>query len=104
MKVIALSIAVMLVAICLVGCNEAGNEVEQRNTCVNNLRILDSAKQQWALESSVSDDTHVSAGDIDDYVYGNVKSIQCPVGGQYNINPTGEKPECSYPGHSLLSF
>src|SRR5881296_1690798 len=66
-------------------------ETAQLNSIVNNLRILEGAKDQWALENKKgTGDTPtwaVSPTGIADYLKGNtVKSI---VGETYTINPVG---------------
>ena len=72
----------------------------QRNACINNLRQIDAAKEQWTLEQGKSDGDHVDPIGIAEYIKGN-RLPQCPKGGIYSINPVGAKPECSIPGHRL---
>ncbi|TFH17728.1 MAG: DUF3352 domain-containing protein [Lentisphaerales bacterium] len=72
----------------------------QRNSCVNNLRQIDSAKEQWALEQSLSEGDHVDPVGMAQYIRGN-RLPSCPQGGIYTINPVGANPECSIPGHRL---
>lgn len=70
------------------------------NTCINNLRQIDGAKQQWALENKKPDNTLVSEVNITSYLPGNVMPT-CPSGGTYTINSVGVAPTCSVPGHQL---
>ena len=70
------------------------------NTCINNLRQIDAAKQQWALENKKPDNTLVSDVNITPYLPGNALPV-CPSGGSYTINPVGVAPTCSVPGHQL---
>lgn len=70
-----------------------------RNSCINNLRIIDAAKEQWALASGST------RGDVDlqganEYIKGN-RTPTCPAGGTYSYNVLGSDPECNVPGHSL---
>jgi hypothetical protein len=78
------------------------------NACVNNLRQIDAAKNEWALEHSATNGTYVSKADIKPYIKlnatGNIPS--CPAGGKYILGKIGENPICSLgttatPGHVL---
>jgi type II secretory pathway pseudopilin PulG len=50
----------------------------QTNTCVNNLRQIEAAKQQWALESKQSTNALVNYTDISGYLK---NSVSCPAAG-----------------------
>jgi hypothetical protein len=76
-------------------------EVAQRNACINNLRMLDGAKRQWALEHRQPDDAVPVAGDLNPYLSNGVGALKCPAGGNYSINAVEELPACSVPGHEL---
>ena len=76
-------------------------ETSQTNACIENLRQIDSAKQQWAIEEKKdSTDTPVAA-DLDAYIKGGYASIQCPAGGTYTINDMSNDPSCDVAGHVL---
>ncbi|HET7626133.1 MAG TPA: hypothetical protein VFM25_12795 [Verrucomicrobiae bacterium] len=75
-------------------------QIEQRNLCINNLRQLDGAKQQWALENGKPATAIPTGRDIAPYLRGNKLPI-CPSGGTYTLNAVGQEPTCSYPGHAL---
>ncbi len=70
----------------------------QQNACINNLRQIDAAKQQWALEKGKQATDVPTWNDIQPYLY---KIPHCPAGGTYSINAVGDKPTCSVPGHIL---
>lgn len=72
----------------------------QLNTCINNLRQIDAAKQQWALENDKTADAVPSAQDLLPYLSNLVFPV-CPSGGTYTINAVGGPPTCSVPGHVL---
>ena len=78
-------------------------QTAQQNACLNNLRIIDAAKQQWALEKSKTADAIPTVQDIAPYLKldanGNVPG--CPSGGTYTLNAVGELPSCSVAGHVL---
>ena len=79
---------------------QARTEAAQRAACINNLRQIDAAKQQWALENSKTDEAVPVAQDLLPYLKGNVFPV-CPSGGTYTINAVGLPPACSVPGHVL---
>jgi septal ring factor EnvC (AmiA/AmiB activator) len=68
--------------------------------CINHLRQIDAAKNQWALENNKTNGATPTAQDIAPYLTnGNFPS--CPAGGLYSINAIGEPPTCSLAGHAL---
>jgi chromosome segregation ATPase len=74
--------------------------IAERNTCINNLRQIDAAKNQWALENSKPVGAVPTEQDIAVYLKDNVIPV-CPSGGTYTIGAVGTPPTCSIPGHVL---
>jgi hypothetical protein len=70
----------------------------QENACINNLRQIDGAKNQWALEKGKKDGDVPTKADLLPYLR---SWPVCPSGGTYTIGPVGEPPMCSIPGHKL---
>ena len=70
------------------------------NTCINNLRMIDAAKQQWALEHNKAADAVPTPPEIAPYLP-NRQMPECPGGGRYTINAVGARPTCSIAGHVL---
>src|SRR5277367_4978956 len=75
----------------------------QQNACINNLRLVDAAKQQWALEQR-KQTTDVPAGtDLQPYLGrgANGELPKCPVDPQnsfatsYTPNSVGTSPQCN---------
>ncbi|MBN2685766.1 MAG: DUF3352 domain-containing protein [Pontiellaceae bacterium] len=66
--------------------------------CENNRRIIQSAKQQLAIENSLKEDAQLSEADLSPYIRGGFDAVQCPLGGTIEINPIGEEPSCSIHG------
>ncbi len=65
----------------------------QANACVNNLRQIDGAKEQWALENRASAGATPASSDIGAYIKGTFPT--CPVGATaYTINAVGTNPAC----------
>lgn len=79
---------------------EAGLAVIHQNACINNLRQIDGAKQQWALEKNKPDDAVPTVRNLLPYLKDGAFPV-CPDGGAYSINAVGELPTCSVPGHEL---
>jgi hypothetical protein len=78
-------------------------QITGQNACINNLRIIDSAKQQWALEQRKRAIDTPTWDDLKPY-FGqgpNAEVPTCPDHGGYTINTVGEKPTCSVAGHEL---
>jgi len=73
---------------------------QQATACINNLRQLDGAKQQWALENRKPGSTAPTAQDILPYLKDNILP-RCPAGGAYSINTVAAHATCSTPGHVL---
>jgi RNA polymerase sigma factor (sigma-70 family) len=79
------------------------NENRRVDLCVGNLRQIDSAKQQWALENKKQITDTPTMKDLIPYI-GQGPGIYmpvCPDGGDYTIGTVGEKPTCSNPKHVL---
>ncbi len=84
-------------------------QTSQTNACINNLRQIDGAKQQWALENGKQAADVPAWTDVQPYLgrgaAGSLNTMYCPlntpVGGaandpaqSYNINSVGTPPEC----------
>ena len=68
----------------------------QKNACINNLRQIDGAIQQWALENKKDTTATVGFSDISSYLK---NSVICPSGGttfsdSYTIVDVSQKPVC----------
>ena len=73
----------------------------QKNACINNLRQIDGAKEQWALENKkTSTDTPVETDLIGTDKYIKV-TPSCPGNGTYGYNSMATKPTCSVSDHTL---
>ncbi len=73
------------------------------NACVNNLRQIEGAKQQWAIEYRKTTNDTPSWDDIRPY-FGSLTNsalLKCQHGGTYTIGKVGEDPKCTYPGDQL---
>jgi DNA repair exonuclease SbcCD ATPase subunit len=70
------------------------------NACINNLRLIDAAKQQWALDKGKTAADVPTVQDLTPYFKEGGFPV-CPDGGTYTINALGELPTCSVPNHVL---
>ena len=83
---------------------QAENQKTQRlNACINNLRLIDSAKQQWALEQRKQTTDTPAVSDLQPYLGRgtNGEMPACPDGGAYTFGTVAEKPTCTVAGHAL---
>ena len=71
----------------------------QKNACINNLRQIDGAKEQWALETKKSAGAATTASEVDAYIKGGAPT--CPAGGSYTYQAVDTNPSCSITGHTL---
>src|SRR6478672_4999093 len=74
----------------------------QKNACINNLRQIDGAKEQWALEKKKSAGSASVDSEVNTYIKGNTTPT-CPAGGTYTYNAVDTPPSCSLSaeGHTL---
>ncbi|HEY6225868.1 MAG TPA: prepilin-type N-terminal cleavage/methylation domain-containing protein [Verrucomicrobiae bacterium] len=75
-------------------------QTAQRNACIQNLKMIDGAKEQWAIENKKSAADAVDETQINGYIKGQVAPT-CPAGGTYTYNPVGTDPTCTIPTHTL---
>jgi hypothetical protein len=100
---IALAIFVfpMMLAIAITNFVRA-RTVAQQNACINNLRIIDGAKSQWAVEHQKKNSDIPTAQDLAPYMGRGSANIMpvCPndpartFGSSYSINAVGTSPSC----------
>jgi hypothetical protein len=78
------------------------------NACLNNLRQIDGAKQQWALENGKTTNDIPSWEGIRPYVgrgpQGDLSGLRCPYGGTYVLGRVGDSPRCSMCGSMYVSY
>jgi len=68
----------------------------QKNACINNLRQIDGAVQQWALENKQAPAAAVATSDVLPYLK---SAVVCPAGGttfgnSYTVTTVAAKPVC----------
>lgn len=97
---LAIIIIPMMAAIAIPNFVKA-RDTAQKNGCINNLRQIDGAKQQWALDNNKTENDIPTAQDLDKYIPGGFNSLHCPADGAYTIEKLNTPPTCSKPGHHL---
>jgi len=79
-------------------------ETARKNTCINNLRLIDGAIQQWALETGASSTTTVTLTSLTTYLgrggTGAINgtgqgAVKCPSTGTYAATTVNQPPTCS---------
>ena len=75
----------------------------QTNACINNLRQIDGAKNQWALETGQLDNATPANSDITPYIKLNKNSSipPCPAKGTYSLRDMTTSPTCTVANHVL---
>jgi prepilin-type N-terminal cleavage/methylation domain-containing protein len=77
-------------------------ETSRVKTCISNLKQLDTAKQQWAIDTKQS--TGATPAPTD-FVPTYLRAYpSCPSGGSYTLNDMNTPPECSITGTSGSGF
>ena len=90
---IGVAIIGLLAAIAIPNFVRARNTA-QKNACINNLRQIDGAKQQWALENKKADADTPGSTDVAPYIKNNLFPT-CPSSGTYTIGAVNTDPTCS---------
>ena len=75
-----------------------GSPPSQASICVNRLRQIDAAANQFALENRLTNGEAINfPGDLTPYIKLDRagKIPECPAGGVYHLGKVGETPACS---------
>jgi prepilin-type N-terminal cleavage/methylation domain-containing protein len=77
-------------------------DTSRQNACINNLRQIDSAKEQWAMANNIAGTAAVVTATVNTYIKGGVTPV-CPAGGTYTYNAMNTDPTCdnASPAHTL---
>lgn len=71
----------------------------QTNACINNLRQIDGAKEQYMLENNTTTlPTLAGLSGATGYIK---TTPTCPSGGTYDVEAAGENPTCTETDHEL---
>jgi prepilin-type N-terminal cleavage/methylation domain-containing protein len=79
-------------------------ETARKNACINNLRLIDNAIQQWALEDNHNGSetvlpdkltTYLNRGGTGEINGSGPGAVKCPSGGTYTLTTVDARPTCS---------
>jgi len=70
----------------------------QQNACINNLRQIDSGKEQGALQYKLSEGDTITDVSVNEYLKNSARPV-CPAGGTYTYGAVGTNPVCNIGGH-----
>ncbi len=78
----------------------------QTNACIANLKQVQGAVEQWALEQKKAPTSTVALTDISGSATAFIKQavnteLKCPAGGTYAVSTVSVNPTCDVSGHSL---
>ena len=90
---IVVAIIGLLAAIAIPSFVKARNQ-SQQNACINNLRIIDAGKEQWAMAARKTDGDTTTLASVNEYIKGNTTPV-CPGGGDYTYGNIGSNPLCT---------
>jgi hypothetical protein len=99
---------IIISAVCLAGLISLPNLISTfhvdahgspANACINNLRQIDAAANEFALEHHLTNGDAINfPDDLTNYIklnkYGKIPG--CPSGGFYTLKKVGDKPTCSF--------
>jgi prepilin-type N-terminal cleavage/methylation domain-containing protein len=97
---IVVAIIGLLAAIAIPNFVKARNTA-QINACIGNLRQIEGAKQQWAIENKkASSDSPADSDLFGSTLYLKAKPT-CPGGGTYTLNAVDTNADCNVTSHDL---
>ena len=71
-------------------------DVSQQNACINNMRQIHYAKENWGLQNGMSGSDTPNSNEVGQYLRGGFPN--CPSSGTYTINNIDTAPSCSFHG------
>jgi prepilin-type N-terminal cleavage/methylation domain-containing protein len=75
----------------------------QANACINNLRMIEAGKEQWALatKQQANADADANMAAVMEYIKNPASATNCPGGGTITFNVVGTNAACTETGHVL---
>ena len=99
-------VAIILTLVISNVCRPAENI--HQHPCINNLRMIDGARQTWGLENNKGPGDVPTWADILPYLGRGgetndktKEALKCPQGGVISLGPLSNHPACTFPGHVL---
>ncbi len=101
MEIMIVALIISLLAAIAVPSYRLARRRAGAKACVNNLRILDAAKEEWAMVNNLAEGSVPGEADIKPYLGREFWPV-CPAGGVYTLQPIGVNPTCSINGEHVL--
>ncbi|MBN1675444.1 MAG: prepilin-type N-terminal cleavage/methylation domain-containing protein [Kiritimatiellae bacterium] len=104
---IVVAIIGLLAAIAIPSFVKARREARKR-ACISNMRQVDGAKEQWAMEENMPATATPTVSDVDPYIKGGTARCLCPADptqtfvSSYSVRPLGTDPICLVDGSHTL--
>lgn len=76
-------------------------QTAQTNSCIANLRQIEGAKQQWAIENQKASSDSPTSGDLFGGTLYLKEEPDCPAGGSYTYGAVSDNATCNISGHAL---
>jgi len=100
--VVSLVMAIFYTAITIPAFVKA-RDTSMQNACVNNMRQIDSGKEQYAMAARKTDGDAAPAASVNAYIKGNT-TPKCPGGGTYTYGNIGTDPDCNIASPTAHDF
>ena len=71
------------------------------SVCISNLRQIDAAKSQWALDKRKGPGAKPKEKELFGVTLYLKEKPGCPTGGIYEVNKLSDAPTCTFPNHVL---
>jgi prepilin-type N-terminal cleavage/methylation domain-containing protein len=97
---IVVAVIGLLASIAIPSMTRARFKAQQR-VCIANLRAIDAAKDQWAMETRRRTGDRARRSAINQYIKGGL-TPKCPAEGIYRYGPVAFPPSCNIPDHALI--
>lgn len=74
-------------------------ETSQLNGCVNNMNMIQVAKEKTALAHQYREGANIPEPELSQFLKRDFNGLICHKGGRYIVNPVGQDPACSVHGN-----
>jgi hypothetical protein len=88
---------VTLLIINIIGAHVRAYRIRDRQNCINNMRIIQAAKDDWAKQHGATNGVLVTEANIKPFLISGTFR-ECKVDGKYSLQPIGTAPTCSVHG------
>ena len=81
-------------------------ETSRAKACCANMRQIETAKEQWAMDTkAAADATPTAANLVDEYIKGTADTLPlCPSSGTYTIGDMSTRPTCDGSGSAAGTY